>query len=117
MSNLELLQFLKATHAEAQRAVALHGEFASLHEALGVMDEEFHEFKLEVYKKAEARDPQRVYDELVQIAAMCAKAAQLVKAKASYDTAHDFFYGGVASQMNALMKAASDPNPSTVYPR
>lgn len=50
--------------------------FASLHEALGVLMEEFDEFKDEVYKRAENRDMANLLQELVQVAAGCQRAAE-----------------------------------------
>lgn len=68
--------FLRAVRAELDRANRLHGSrMASAHEAYAVILEELEEFKAEVFKKARERDEAGMIAELVQIAAMCAKAA------------------------------------------
>lgn len=71
-------RFSEAVDAELKRALNEHGDFASLHEAFAVLLEEVEEFKTEVWKKHGSRDGGRIYDELVQIAAMAGKAARLV---------------------------------------
>lgn len=71
--------FLKDAEREAARAVSLHGEFSSLHEAYAVLLEEVDELWDEVRKKKENRLNIQVYNELVQIAASCIKAAYLVR--------------------------------------
>lgn len=52
----------------------MHGNLHSAHEGLGVLEEEFWEFKLEVFKKH--IDKKAMLEELVQIAAVCGKLAQ-----------------------------------------
>lgn len=69
-------EFARLVMLEATRAVALHGQFRSAHEAYGVLAEEFREFEIEVFKKRAARNPEDVIHELIQIAAVCQKAAQ-----------------------------------------
>lgn len=70
------MSFLEEVQAEAERAVAKHGQFNSLHEAYAVMYEEVDEFWEEVRKKRKKRDPEKIRAELVQIAACCMKAAE-----------------------------------------
>lgn len=50
--------------------------FHNLHEAYAVMLEEVEEFWSEVKKQNDERDKQALRDELVQIAAMCQRAAE-----------------------------------------
>jgi NTP pyrophosphatase (non-canonical NTP hydrolase) len=69
-------KFLEEVAAEAERAVQKHGNYNSLHEAFGVMLEEVDEFWEIVRMKRSKRDPKRIREELVQIAACCAKAAE-----------------------------------------
>src|SRR5690606_27311604 len=59
--------------AEAKRATDLHPmpQF-SLHEAYGVIAEEFREFELEVFKKRPRAED--IEKELVQLGAMCIRA-------------------------------------------
>lgn len=47
----------------------------SFHEAYGLLAEEMHEFFMEVCKRTSKRDPDNALHELVQIAAMCERAA------------------------------------------
>lgn len=70
------MSFLQEVQEEAERAVAKHGQYNSLHEAFGVLFEEVDEFWEEVRKKRSKRDPLRIRQELVQIAACCLKAAE-----------------------------------------
>jgi hypothetical protein len=65
-----LKQFTAEVVAEWCRATALYPAFHSLHEAYAVMLEELDEFWEEVRKKPCDRDPDAIYKELVQIAAM-----------------------------------------------
>lgn len=60
---------------EVLHASMKHPPMHSLHEALGVIREEYIEFEEEVFKKAENRRPQDVAMELRQIAAMAVRAA------------------------------------------
>ena len=66
--------FLKLVQAEIERARKKHGNIHSAHEGLGILEEEFWELKLEVFKRY--HDKQAMLSELVQVAAMCAKMAQ-----------------------------------------
>ena len=61
---------------EADRAVKEHGQYNSLHEAFGVLLEEVDEFWDEVKLKRKKRSRDRIRKELVQIAAVCLKAAE-----------------------------------------
>lgn len=70
------MSFLDEVLAEAKRAVKLHGEYNSLHEAFGVMLEEVDEFWDEVKLKRSKRSKRRIRAELKQIAACCLKAAE-----------------------------------------
>lgn len=53
-------------------------DYNSAHEVLGLLDEEFHEFKEEVYKKQAMRSPDKLRKELHDIAAIAIRAASLV---------------------------------------
>lgn len=72
-------KFLKDVEKEAKRAVKLHGEFNSLHEAYAVTLEELDEFWEEVRKKKKDRNKEDIYSELVQIAACCYKTVQYLE--------------------------------------
>lgn len=52
---------------------------ASLHEGFAVILEEVHEFWNEVKKKPDERSKEKLYEELVQIAAMCQRTAEDLK--------------------------------------
>lgn len=65
--------FLKLVQEEIERSRQKHGNLHSAHEGLGVLEEEFWELKLEVFKNK--HDKQAMLSELVQVAAMCAKMA------------------------------------------
>jgi hypothetical protein len=64
---------LREIEAEYERAVSLHPTHHSLHESLGIIWEEFEEFKVEVFKKEPDRSNTR--RELLQVAAMCIRTA------------------------------------------
>lgn len=68
---------LDEVKAELEKATANNGPLNSPHEALGVIQEEFEEYKQEVYnynirKGHDTR--QRQHDELIQVAAMAIRA-------------------------------------------
>lgn len=61
---------------EIEYARAHHSSVRNLHEAYGVIAEEFREFEIEVFKNA-SKHPNRnsrAREELIQIAAMCFRA-------------------------------------------
>ena len=60
---------------EIERARTKHKPINSAHEGYAVILEELDEFWDEVKKKREMRDKRRMYDELVQIAAMAQRTA------------------------------------------
>lgn len=66
--------FLDDVDREVRRAQAKWAPMNSAHEAYAVILEELDEFWAEVRKKATEYDPLAMYDELVQIAAMAARA-------------------------------------------
>jgi hypothetical protein len=68
-------QFLIETEAELRRAMAKWPATHSPHEAYAVIKEELDEFWEEVRKKQTEHNPHAMYEELVHIAAMAAKAA------------------------------------------
>lgn len=59
-----------------ERALEKSERYASAHEALGVFEEELHEFRLEVFKRREARDPKLLRQEALDVAAACLKYAR-----------------------------------------
>lgn len=69
-------QAFSAVALEMFKAASANGPFHSLHEAMGVLDEEVHEFHLEVYKnpRKHADRKQLAYDELKQVAAVAIRA-------------------------------------------
>ncbi len=72
---LQVAGFLNAVANELERSRQMHPPITSAHEAYAVMLEELDEFKAEVWKKSSERDPAAMRDELIQLAAMCAKTA------------------------------------------
>jgi len=73
----ELLQLAVDIVLEVQRAATMFGPIVSPHEALGIIQEEFEEFKLEVYayNLHKGRDTRaKMRTELIQLAAMALKA-------------------------------------------
>lgn len=67
--------FLNDVLVELERAESKHPPMHSAHEAYAVILEELDEFKEEVWKKTKNRDAANMYEELVQTAAMCLRAA------------------------------------------
>jgi hypothetical protein len=67
---------LHQVRQELRRAQTQHAPLNSAHEAIAVILEEFEEFKQEVWKKRDARDPARMRAELIQIAAMAIRAIE-----------------------------------------
>ena len=74
MTTLEY--FLSDVASEVARAEAQHKPLNSAHEAYAVILEELEEFKAEVFKKAQWRDRTQMRLELIQLAAMCARAVK-----------------------------------------
>ena len=69
--------FFDKARAELDRALALHGELSSLHEGYAVLLEEVDELWDIVKQKHSERDITALKSELIQIAAMAGKIAQL----------------------------------------
>ena len=67
--------------AELNQTLRKHGTFRSYHEGLGVLLEEVHELSMEIYRKDLGRDPRKLKDEAIQVAAMGAKLALLAQAE------------------------------------
>ena len=75
---------------EVQRAQTEHAlDFASDHEAIGVLLEEFEELKAEVWKKREHRDRRAMIHECVQVAAVAIKWAETLQRKLRNATPFD----------------------------
>ena len=72
---MKVTAFLEAVRTEVDRAQAKHAPMNSAHEAYAVILEELDEFKAEVWKQTRNRDTAHMAMELIQIAAMCARAA------------------------------------------
>lgn len=67
---------------EVNRAQTEHAlDYASDHEALGVLLEEFEELKAEVFKKRAHRDRRAMIHECVHVAAVAVKWAETLKRK------------------------------------
>jgi len=66
--------FLDLVRNELEKSRLKHGDILSAHEGLGIILEEFEEFKDEVKKRN--HDHELMVAELVQIAAMAAKIAE-----------------------------------------
>ena len=71
----EITRFHALVHAEVRRARPKHGPYNSAHEAFAVLYEEVDEFWDQVRLKREHRSRQAMLQELVQIAAVAAMAA------------------------------------------
>lgn len=72
-----ILFVTEAVYQEAARAKGLFPDINSVHEALGIIQEEFNEFALEVYRfnLRKGRDSRpEMKAELIQLAAMCVRA-------------------------------------------
>jgi hypothetical protein len=68
--------FAAAVAAELSKARSRHGNIHSAHEGYAVILEELDEFKKEVCKRREKRDPDNMLRELIQVAAMAQRAAE-----------------------------------------
>lgn len=68
-------QFAKLVLEEFYKATGKHGAFNNLHEAYAVILEEVDELWDETKKKPQVRDYENIKLELIQIAAMCMRAA------------------------------------------
>ena len=66
---------LSAVAAEMESAVIRHGQMSSVHEAYGILAEEFAEYFDEVKKKPALRDKVKMRKELIQIASVALRAA------------------------------------------
>jgi pyridoxine/pyridoxamine 5'-phosphate oxidase len=68
--------FLDDVAAELEQARAVHAPIHSAHEGYSVILEELEEFWNEVKRKRHERDPEVMWAELVQVAAMAARTAE-----------------------------------------
>jgi hypothetical protein len=68
--------FAEMVHQRLRRARSTFRSFNSAHEGYAVLLEELDEFKAEVWKKPIDRDKARMLHELVDLAAMCQRAAE-----------------------------------------
>lgn len=69
--------FFKLASEEVERSRNKHGNISSIHEGLGILEEEFWEVKQEIFKNK--HDKPALLKELIQVAAMCAKLAKDAK--------------------------------------
>jgi hypothetical protein len=77
MSALTHPDALYAIEAEADRVDAEYGDFASMHEALGVLIEEFEEFKAAVMlKQSDPARAEQIRREAIQVGATALRIAQ-----------------------------------------
>lgn len=72
-------KFQELVERELQRARELHGPITGAHDAYGRLLEEVDEFWDEVKMRQSVRSPDRMRDELVQVAAMAQRAAEDLK--------------------------------------
>ena len=71
------MNFQKLVTEELASARKKHkGKQPSLHHGLSVLEEEVHEFRLEVYKRSSKRKQKKMLAELVQVAAMAQRTAE-----------------------------------------
>lgn len=68
-------EILNDVSAELARAQAKFGPMASLHEAYAVILEEMDELKAHVWTNQKRRQPDAIYAELIQLAAMVVRTA------------------------------------------
>jgi hypothetical protein len=68
--------FLDCVAEELERARDGHAPINSAHEGYSVILEELDEFWQEVKRKRSERDPEAMWSELVQVAAMAARTAE-----------------------------------------
>jgi hypothetical protein len=64
---------MKAIRKEVERAMSLHGSMRNAHEAYAVLLEEVDELWDEVKKNSKTRDPLKMREEAIQVAAMAAR--------------------------------------------
>lgn len=69
-------KFQKAVTEEIERARESHPPIQNIHEGYAVLLEEVDEFWDEVKKKTKNRDPDHLYKELVQVAAMAQRIVE-----------------------------------------
>ena len=74
----KLDEVLGSVRYELDRALKMHGDFNSCHEGFAVLLEEVDELWEEVKKKSSQRDPGKMKEESIQIAAMAVKFALFV---------------------------------------
>ena len=64
---------IKAVRKEVERAMTLHGAMRNAHEAYAVLLEEVDELWDEVKKNSKTRDPLKMREEAIQVAAMAVR--------------------------------------------
>jgi len=75
------IEVLEAVIDEYSKAVSHYPPFASAHEGLAVLQEEFEELKAEVFKNNHNRDYEAMRKEAIQVAAMALRFILDVKPK------------------------------------
>ncbi|MDP4194826.1 MAG: hypothetical protein Q8940_07245 [Bacteroidota bacterium] len=71
------VNFLFAIRQERDRSDKIHGNFASIHEAIAVIREEYLELETECFRRDFS--PNRIEEEAIQLAAMCWKIISLAE--------------------------------------
>lgn len=70
MNNISLTKVITDVSDEYHRAISNYPQFASAHEGLAVIWEEFEELRIEVFKNHKTRDYKLMQKEAMQVAAM-----------------------------------------------
>lgn len=70
-------KFFELLRIECQKNGEQYDDIRSLHEGLGLLEEEFHEVRLEIFKKVTNRE--ELLKELLQVAGLCVKIASNCK--------------------------------------
>jgi hypothetical protein len=66
--------FSNLVEKEIERSRKIHGNIHSFHEGLGIIYEEYSEFRDEIFEKKHNKEA--ILEELVQLAASCRKLAE-----------------------------------------
>lgn len=109
------MDFFQHAHNELERATIKHSDLSSLHEAYAVILEEVDELKAEVWKQEKNRDYKAIYNELVQIAAMCARTVQDLRLEPDQPKwqGHEAYYHTIGFNDSAAMFTFLETSPKT----
>lgn len=61
--------------------VKKHPKRTSLHECLGILEEEFHEFRMEVFKKESLQDDGLIVEEALDVMVSAARVIEFIQSK------------------------------------